>query len=45
MRFMIAFELFVWFDTFSFQSQLRNSFEKSNKLNKIWLKWLNSHIF
>ena len=44
MHFMIALELFTPFDTFSFQCYLRNSFEMSNKLNKIWLKGLNSRI-
>ena len=36
---MITFELFTPFDT-----QLRNTFEMSNKLKKIMLKGLNSHI-
>jgi len=42
---MITFELFTLFDTFMFQCQLKNTFETSNKLNKIYLKEINLPIF
>jgi len=42
---MIVFEFFTSFNSFSLQCLLRNAFKMSNKLNKTWLKGLNSPTF
>jgi len=45
MCFMLVFELFTSFDTFSLQCQLKNAFETSEKFNVIRLKGIYLLIF
>jgi len=45
MHFMLAFKLFISFDTYPFQCQLGNTFDTSNKNWRNWVKNDYIHLF